>query len=100
MGNLFMYHVFKTNAASIAELESQGFCAKVLSTDGLLTVVDKQDTEAVTITDVPTKPSYVLEEMPNWPCLSHAEARQLASYQATTQGASDGWFYSDKGIVE
>ena len=43
------------------------------------------------------KPSYVAaEEYPNWPHLSNAEAIALTSIRASSNGAGDGWLWSDQ----
>jgi hypothetical protein len=93
--NNFIYTVFKTDETSITERDSQGFTGGNFSTDGNLVVGDKCVDGNCTCTDVPTKPTYVVEAMSNWPHLSHQEALALVHYEATSDGASDGWFFSD-----
>lgn len=96
--NNYLYHVFIHDASGITELESYGFTMGKVSTDGNLVVCDKQDDVEETITDEPSKPAYVVEDMTNWPHLSNEEAIQLVTYEATEQGGSDGYSFNTKGV--
>ena len=96
MSNSFTYTVYAMDATSISERESEGYVGGNKSTDGLLFVCGKGDNVKPTQKTVPLKPSYVTESMPNWPYLSHTEAKQLISCKATTNGGSDGWFYNNR----
>ncbi len=87
-----VYTVYKTSEAS--EIASEGFDIRNVSTDGLLTVVDKRSESNPTVTSAPSKPSYVVEAMGNWPNLTLVEAGQLIGYLATGDGLGDGWYYN------
>jgi hypothetical protein len=99
MTNDYVYLVCGTDTHCIEDLEANGYKLTNCSTDGTLTVVDKKDHEECQMTHTVTKPSYVVEEFPNFPYLTQAEAKQLISYQASAEGASDGWTYS-KTVTE
>jgi len=96
MSNDYTYTVWCTDATSNAEAVAAGYSETNFSTDGLLCIADKCDNSEPTQTTVPTKPTYVVEEMPNFPYLSYTEARQLIAYEATSDGASDGWYYNNR----
>jgi len=96
MDNGYTYTVWNTDETSEDEMNACGYPVGNTSTDGNLIVVDKKDNEEPTQTTTPTKPTYVVESMPNWPYLSHTEAKQLVTYYATTNGGSDGWNFNFK----
>lgn len=87
-----VYTVYKVSES--AEIASEGFDIKNKSTDGLLVIVDKNSDSNPTVTDAPTRPSYAsAEDFPDWPNMTLAKAKQLIDYLATSDGASDGWYY-------
>ena len=96
MSNTYTYTVWETDATSQSEMAAEGYTGGNTSTDGNLIIVDKCDNDEPTQTTVPSKPVYVVEAMPNWPYLTFTEAHQLIAYEATSDGASDGWYYSSK----
>jgi|TARA_Y100000310_G_scaffold311768_2_gene358364 hypothetical protein len=96
MANSYTYTVYAMDATSVSECASAGFPSGHKATNTNLVIVDRKDNAIPVQTTVPTKPSYVVESMSNWPYLTHTEALQLISYEATTSGGSDGWFYNKK----
>jgi len=97
MANGYTYTVYATDATSLEEIATAGYPQGKTSTDGSLIIVDNQCNSEPTQTTVPTKPAYVVETMSNWPYINHTEARQLFAYQATSNGASDGYYYNNVG---
>jgi len=93
--NNFSYTVF--GVAQFGIRAGLGFTGGNFSTDGLYVVGDRGETgHCEECDDALVKPSYIpAEKFPNWPHLSHQEARELIAYPATSQGASDGWIYTD-----
>lgn len=97
--NNYRYYLCKTDDTSRAEIESKGGYIANCSTDGTLCMVDNQNGPEIVLSDPPSLPSYVVEVIADPQNMSHEEAKAVISYQATTQGASDGWWYSTKGEV-
>ena len=86
----YIYHLFIHDNPGMTDMASLGFVSSNISTDGNLCICDKGDSTEEVIDIEPTKPSYVVESMTNWPHLTHTEAHQLIKYEATTEGGSDG----------
>lgn len=91
------YYVCKTDATNKADAESKDLSLRNYSTDGLLAICQSHD-DGVLLVDPPTKPSYVIELMVDWPKIELVDALLLDKYQATLDGASDGWSFSSKGV--
>lgn len=80
------YFVSKTDTDSLARRRGQGFkdiegkSDGNYSDDGSLVVGGLGNTKRFNMIDPPDKPAYVIEQMPNWPRLTHAEAETLVHY--------------------
>jgi len=87
--NNFKYRFCLASEQSIRE--ALGYSGGNVSTDSLLVVGDKQDSD-MTLggLTIPTKPSY-MGALPDWPFVSHEEALTEIHKQATTENGSDGW---------
>ena len=89
--NNFSYTVFATSDTNRAGL---GFTGGSTSTDGTLVVGDMGSTEPCEgCDDNLTKPSWVVA--PNWPHMTHQETLTMIQTKATSDGASDGWFWDE-----
>ena len=89
--NGYTYTVFATDATSVTERSTASYPRGKTSSDGTLILGDKRDDSEPTMTTTPTKPSYFIETVGNWPYLTHEEAEQLHAYQVSVKGASDGF---------
>lgn len=93
--NGYTYSLAKTDETALAELAAEGFSVTNISTDGLLCLVDRRN-GAPTLTDPPDLPSYVVESISDPQDMTHAQAKIIIAYQASSGGASDGWFYNSR----
>jgi len=93
--NLYNYALSKTDTTSLSELAAQGFSVTNISTDGLLCMVDRRN-GSPTLTDPPDLPPYVVESISDPQNMTHAEAKTIINYQASTVGGSDGWYHDNK----
>jgi hypothetical protein len=96
MDNNYNYWVIQNTEEGRAEAESKGFPIGCVSGDGLLMVVDRNSTEDETWVNVASKPAYVTEPMSNFPKLTRDEAHTLVNYVSTSEGSSDGWYFTDE----
>lgn len=98
--NDYPYAVAKVNPNGKALFAGIGMPEGAVSEDGNLMIMDDRDNytpasmrEIIPPGLVPNKPSYVTQEMPNWPVLTHEEALQLVSYVAPGESSSEGWYF-------
>lgn len=80
MYNNDTYVVWGMDATSIAELAQWDYPSGNINNDRDLCIANHHDNIQRSQTIVPSKPSYVTQPMPNFPYLSHPEARQLVKY--------------------
>jgi len=79
-----------------SSIDSFGFEGGVKSIDGTLIVVDKRDSEKLTLFAATPKPSYVSKkEFPNWPYLDQDEADDFTTRKASGNGRSDGYCWTE-----
>jgi len=82
----YIYTVIKydpsVRAQADAFMSEEGFPAGNQNDDGTMIIVDKSDDVKRTVPSelITTKPAYVVEEMSDWPYLTHAEAKALIAY--------------------
>jgi len=76
------------------DIEALGYFTGSVSTDGKIMVIDKEDgTQASDIGYTPQSaaPSYAAALAPNYPDMTHAEAKAFTQSKASSVGASDGF---------
>ena len=75
------------NEPALNEFAEANNLKPIISSDRVLSLVK----EGFTPLESPSKPSYVVEPMPNWPLVNETESNQLLAYAASSYGAGDGY---------
>lgn len=93
------YILINNDQTSIDEAEAQGYCGMNVSTDGSLIIMYHSDAHLdidPLLTTKPSLPNYVVETIPNPQHMTKTQAQQIIAYEATSDGASDGWWFNLK----
>ena len=96
--NNYTYTVIKYVTGTDTFVDEKKYPKPAKNNNSTLIIVDKKDQSKETMEAkfIPVKPSFVTEAFPDWPYLSHEEARKLIKYQASSATATDGWDYGKK----
>lgn len=89
------YALIKNEESIIAEAQYQGCSGLNTSEDETLCIVYCPHENALSLSEHAVLPSYVKEEIEDIEFLTHEQARTIIDYQATSTGASDGWYIAE-----
>jgi len=95
--NAYRYYIVNTDATTLSELAALNINVNNYSTDGTIAIVDNNDNILPALTTYGALPSYVAETM-DAKDLSNEEALIIQSYIASSNGASDGYTFNNKGV--